>query len=217
MLAGKSTTGTRILELLKQEGGHLSIKQFCEALQLSPMAVHRQLNSLEGDGLVETQLERSGPGRPLKLYHLTEKGHEGFERTYDELANEMLVILRAMDGKDKINGILESRKARRLEKARQRVTGKTLEARIHSLTELLSQEGYMATWERIDKSRYRIKLMNCAVDRVARRFPQICLCEQDFIAQLLESRVSREYHILKKDHFCSYVVESSSGVRLEDE
>ncbi len=205
---GTSATG-RVLAVLKESGGGLSVKGLCEKLDLSSMAVRRQLFILEGQGLVQSKLEKNRTGRPSNAYYLTDKGHEQFQREYSDLAVELLLSTRKLCGKVQINAILAHRNQELLKEARGKVLGRTLEARVHEVAQLLSQGGYMATWEKLGPGRYLIKEMNCAVALVARRFPQICIFEESFLAELLQAKVSRRHHILQKDHFCSYLVEGS--------
>jgi predicted ArsR family transcriptional regulator len=207
----EESTRQRVLRILKERGGDVAIKELCGDLGLSPMSVHRQLDLLEKEGLVFSQARKLGKGRPPKRYFLTQKGHEGFERSYDDLASDVLVALRSLDGREKIKELLDLRKERHLEEARGRILGATLEARIHSLTAMLTEDGYMADWQKLSSNRYEIRLMNCAVDLVARRFPQLCLCEEEFLSEVLGTRVRRNRHILQKDQFCSYLVERGGG------
>ncbi len=173
------------------------------------MAVRRQLSLLEGRDLVFAMKTKKKTGRPEYRYYLTEKGHEGFPRDYASLAVELLVQLRADDGKNRVTRLFEDRRKDLVERCRGRVVGKTLEARVHEVSRLLSEDGYMATWEKLGPNQYLIKEMNCAVAQIARKFPQICISEEAFLAELLQARVTRKHHILQKDHFCSYLVEGS--------
>ncbi|HLV00266.1 MAG TPA: MarR family transcriptional regulator [Acidobacteriota bacterium] len=208
MARHSDSTYYRLLETLKRAGGGLTVKDLCRRLSLSPMAVHRQLNLLEGDELIYSRKVKQNTGRPSMAYYLTEKGHECFERDYANLAIDLLVTIRAEDGKSKIDHLLEIRKQERLRRAQERVCGKTLEAKVHEVTRLMNEDGYMAEWEKVGPDRYLIRLMNCAVHQVAKRFPQMCVSEQDFISEFLEARVSRQHYILQKDDFCSYLVEA---------
>ena len=206
MAGQEESTRQRLLRILKDCGGDAAIKELCVDLGLSPMAVHRHLDLLEKEGLVFSQARKLGKGRPPKRFFLTQQGHEGFERSYDVLADDVLVALRLLDGKEKIKEVFDLRKDQHLEEARRRILGTTLEARIHSLTAMLSEDGYRADWRKLGSNRYEIRLMNCAIDRVARRFPQLCLCEEEFLSEVLKTEVRRERHILQKDQFCSYLV-----------
>ncbi len=207
MLNARSSASQELLELLKETGRAIAVKELCEKLQLSSMAVRRQLTLLEGDGLIFSEKERKEIGRPAKRYFLTDQGHEYFERDYANLAIELLATLRSLDGKRKVNQVFERRMHEDLKTARKRVLSKTLEARVHDATKWFTEKGYRARWEKIATDKFLIKFMNCAVLQVARKFPQVCVCEEDFLSELLQAKVTRRHYILKSGHFCSYLVE----------
>ena len=208
MLNARTSASWRLLELLKETGRGIAVKELCEELQLSSMAVRKQLILLEGDGLIFSENERKKVGRPAKRYSLTDQGHEYFERDYANLAIDLLATLRSLDGRRKVKQVFERRMHEDLKTARKRVSGKTLEARVHDVTKLFAEKGYMAKWEKIAPDKYLIKLMNCAVLQVARKFPQICVCEEAFLTELLQAKVTRRHYILKNGHLCSYLVEA---------
>jgi len=207
MLNARSSASRELLELLKETGRGIVVKELCEKLQLSSMAVRRQLTLLEVDGLIFSENERKKIGRPAKRYCLTDQGHEYFERDYANLAIDLLATLRSLDGKRKVNQVFERHMHEDLKTARKRVLGKTLEARVHDATKWFTEKGYMARWEKIATDKYLIKFMNCAVLQVAKKFPQICVCEEDLLSELLQAKVTRRHYILKNGHFCSYLVE----------
>ena len=207
MLNARSSASRELLELLKETGRAIAVKELCEKLQLSSMAVRRQLTLLEGDGLIFSENERRKVGRPAKRYYLTDQGHEYFERDYANLAIELLAALRSLNGKRNVNQVFKRRMHEDLKAARKRVLGKTLEARVHDATKWFTEKGYMAKWEKIATDKYLIKFMNCAVLQVATKFPQICVCEEDFLSELLQAKVTRRHYILKSGPFCSYLVE----------
>ncbi len=209
-LGSAGSTYQRILEILKKSGGGNTVKSLCAELELSSMAVRRQLALLEGRNLIFAKKSKRKTGRPEFRYFLTEAGHEAFRREYAEAAIELLVQLRAEDGRDRINHLFEGRKDAWVARCRDRVSGKTLEVRVHEVARLLSEDGYMATWERLGPDSYLIKEMNCPVARIARKFPQTCVYEQDFLAELLRAKVTRKHHILQKDQFCSYLIDGSA-------
>ncbi|MCZ6484292.1 MAG: HTH domain-containing protein [Acidobacteria bacterium] len=207
MRALGESASDRVLGLLKQAETGLSVKELCQRLHLSSMAVRRQLTLLEVSDLLFSEKEKQKIGRPAFRYYLTEKGHEQFERDYANLVVDLLVSLRSMDGKTKISQIFEKRKTACVEKAQPKVLGRTLEARVHEVTRLLTEDGYMARWEKLGPKKFLIKEMNCPVAQVAKKFPHVCIYEEKFLSELLQAKVTRRHHLLQKDHFCSYLVE----------
>ena len=69
----------------------------------------------------------------------------------------------------------------------------------------------MPEWEKIENGKYLIKLMNCPILGVAKRFSQACVCEQELLADLLAANVSRKHYVLQKDQFCSYLIKERAG------
>ena len=198
----------RILEFVKHAGGGLSVSELCSELELSSMAVRRQLSSLEGEDLVSFSWHKKKMGRPARRYYLTEKGHETFERDYANLAIDLLVSIRTLEGTSKVHEVFEQRRNEHLRKYRERISGKTLETRVHQISQVLTDDGYMAAWEKVGPNQYMIRLMNCAVAQVARKFPHLCIYEEELFSELLQAKVTRKHHILQKDHFCSYHIEA---------
>jgi predicted ArsR family transcriptional regulator len=179
------------------------------------MAVRRHLTLLEGDGLVFSHQEKKARGRPVSQYYLTEAGHESFQRDYANLGIELLTSIRSLEGQPKVHEIFEQRKRQYLQQYRGRISGKTLESRVHQVSQLLTENGYMAAWEKLAPTRYVIRLMNCAVEQVARKFPHLCIYEEKFISELLQAKVTRECHILQSDHSCTYLIEGSKQSRSQ--
>ncbi|MEE8583378.1 MAG: MarR family transcriptional regulator, partial [Acidobacteriota bacterium] len=147
MPPNQGSASSRILNVLKRSGGGLSVKAMCQKLDLSSMAVRRQLAVLEAQDLVLSQREKQKTGRPSQVYDLTDEGHEEFDRDYCTLTIDLLVGVRSLLGKPKINQLLGIRNSSLLEEAERRIRGKTLETRVHEVAQLLTEGGYMADWE----------------------------------------------------------------------
>lgn len=205
-MVGASSTREHLLDVLKRRGGDLTTRELADAVSLSAMAVFRQLSALEAEGLVYSHRCRQGKGRPAKHYFLTQRGHESFERTYSELALDLLKSLKAADSPGAVDAVLEHRRKARLASGRKRVNGTSLESRVRALAAVLTEEGFMADAERVEDGVYRLRLMNCAVERVARQFPGLCSCEAMLIEELTGAEVTRERHLLRQDAFCSYLI-----------
>jgi len=56
--------GDRVLAFLKRAGNGLSVKELCQRLDLSSMAVRRQLILLESHKLIFSEKEKQKIGRP---------------------------------------------------------------------------------------------------------------------------------------------------------
>ena len=207
----EETTAQRILSLLKRAGGGLEVKELCRELDLTHMAVRRQLSLLERRGLTFRKEQKREIGRPAGQYFLTEKGHASFPQDYANLANRLLVAVRTLKGKATVAQIFQHLKADDLQKSRSRISAKTLGAKVHQVCQLLAEKGFMPEWEKIEDDKYLIKLMNCPILGVAKKFPQACVCEQEFLGEVLAANVSRKHYVLQKDQFCSYLIKERAG------
>ena len=80
-----------------------------ERLDLTPAAVRRHLDQLVEDGAVEAREPRAqahrGRGRPAKVFALTERGREGFDQQYDDLAVQALRFLAETGGEEAVRGV----------------------------------------------------------------------------------------------------------------
>src|SRR5947207_13308394 len=86
MIAGRSTR-MEVLELLRRKG-RSSAETIAGDLGVTPNADRQHLTNLERDGLVVSQPERSGRGRPSLLFVLTERADSVFPKRYGQLRSE---------------------------------------------------------------------------------------------------------------------------------
>ena len=144
------STSRRILEVLKQSGCGMSTRELCEHLNLSSMAVRRQLTLLERDDLIFSRQEKKKQRRrPVNQYHLSAQGHESFDRDYANLAIELLISLRTLDGTEKVHQVFQQHKQEQLEKYHDRILGQTLESRVHQVSQGMGEAG--PSWLKLDR------------------------------------------------------------------
>ncbi|MFQ6057359.1 MAG: helix-turn-helix transcriptional regulator [Anaerolineae bacterium] len=196
-------TRRQILMALKKRGG-MTADELGKALGITPMGVRRHLTTLERDGLVTYETAQRGVGRPSYVYSLTDLADELFPKNYHQLANEILDIIAAQDGEDKVELVFAQRAQRLAQRYGPRLAGKDLEARIAELASIQEENGYLAEWEKVDEDTFLLKEHNCAVSGVARRFPQACVYELALFTELLDAEVTREKHMASGDIGCYY-------------
>src|ERR1700757_330560 len=103
MIAGRSTR-MEVLELLRRKG-RSSAETIANDLGVTPNAVRQHLTNLERDGLVVSQPERSGRGRPSLLFGLTERADAVFPKRYGQLATMVLQEVQEMGGPDALDEV----------------------------------------------------------------------------------------------------------------
>lgn len=206
----KDTTRRQILNYLKQHG-RATVDEIATAIGITSMGVRRHLLALENADFVSMQLERRPLGRPTHVYRLTESAEALFPQTYHQLALQILDSLVELEGERKLAQVFERRKQKLLAAYADRLQGKDLAGRVAALTRIMTEDGYMAEWRKLEDG-YAIIEHNCAISRVAQCYSQACDCELDFIKELLGPGidVTRQFHIASGDTCCAYVIREKS-------
>ena len=100
------------------------------------------------------------------------------------------------------------RREARIDNARRRLASKrTLRTKVAELTRILDEDGYLASWEQVERGVFRIVEHNCAIWAVAERYGQACTSELAFIRTVLEGAdVERVQHMIAGARRCAYEV-----------
>jgi DeoR family suf operon transcriptional repressor len=199
-----------LLETLKRRG-EAGADELAAALGITVSAVRQHLASLHGDGLVAHSEVRSGPGRPRHVYRLSDRGDNLFPRAYAAIVTDLLVEAEEADP-ELVDKMFARRRARRVQRARERLEGKPFGERVLALTQILDEDGYLAEAIRQDDGSYRIVEHNCAILEVATRYGAACGTELEFIREVLpDATVERVAHLLSGGHVCAYEVSPLSS------
>lgn len=106
-----------------------------------------------------------------------------------------------------VNRVFKRRTQRHVAEAEDRVAGKPIDQQVAVLTELLDEQGYLADFETVSDTNYRINLHSCAIWAVANRYQQACTAELDLIRGLIPgATVERVTHKTDGAHTCVYEV-----------
>jgi DeoR family transcriptional regulator, suf operon transcriptional repressor len=196
-----------MLNTLKRRG-ELGSDELATETGITASGARQHLGSLERDGLIERREIREGVGRPRIAYRLTKAADALYPRTYHDLTNELLDYV-SDDDPELLERIFARRRERRLKNATARLQGfATLEARVHELTRILDEDGYVADVTPLeDGDGYRITEHNCAILGVAMKYGQACGSELEFIrAALPDAEIQRVQHIVSGAFSCTYEV-----------
>ena len=208
----KDSTRRQILDLLKRRG-RATVEEIAATLSITPMGVRRHLGALENANLVRIEIERRPMGRPTYVYKLTEEAEALFPKGYHHLVLDLLECLTAQEGAERVDELFERRKERLLATYAPRLEGKTLEERVAEVARIMSENGYMARWQKTGNG-YVLTEHNCAIYHVARVYSQPCRTELAFIRELLGVEVTRINHIASGGTCCSYVIHESAPLPL---
>jgi DeoR family suf operon transcriptional repressor len=193
--------------------GEATVEQIAEQLGMTVSGARQHLGALVADGLVETtELTPDTPkrGRRTLLYSVTPAADSLFPKAYGELTNELLGYVDATDPA-KLDELFAMRREHRIANANARLSDKPdLGAKVEELTQILDEDGYLATVEQTGPDTYLIVEHNCAIWAVAQRYGQACTSELDFIRAVLPgASVERVQHMVAGARHCAYEIRAA--------
>jgi predicted ArsR family transcriptional regulator len=178
-----------------------------ERLDLTPAAVRRHLDQLLEDGAVEAREPRPqahrGRGRPAKVFALTERGREGFDQQYDDLAVQALRFLQQTGGEQAVKAFAHQRVAFIEERFGEVATASPELSPVQVLASVLTDEGYAAAVRELPMAGEQLCQQHCPVSHVAHEFPQLCEAETEVIGRVLGRHVQRLATIAHGDGVCT--------------
>ncbi|WP_353626140.1 winged helix-turn-helix transcriptional regulator [Bacillus sp. JCM 19041] len=93
----KQSTKDKILELLKKQV-ELSVNQLAKELDLTQIAVRKQVNLLLNDGFINYREEKQEMGRPIQLFSVSAKGERLFPKNYEGMTVDFLNDIQDLHG-----------------------------------------------------------------------------------------------------------------------
>jgi len=204
MIAGRSTR-MEILELLRRRG-RSSAETIANDLGVTPNAVRQHLTNLERDGLVASQPERSGRGRPSLLFGLTERADAVFPKRYGQLATMVLQEVQDMGGPEALDEIFARVAARHADAMQREITGLPFDDKLNRVVSWIGRAGTLVEQSETSEG-VRVTIHNCPFRNTALKFPQVCTITPQLISRLTGAAVSQSDSIHRRDPYCSFVVQ----------
>ena len=198
----------RVLVVLKRLG-EATADDLAKTLEISASAVRQPLSALRSAGYIDAEQQRGQPGRPADRFHTTELTEAMFVKDTSNLSIELLSHMEEEDP-GLVTRVFERRRQRRVAETADKLAGKTLGEKVAVLAAELDAEGYLADFDQIDTTHFRINLHSCAMWAVASRYGQACATELDYLRELLpETTIERITHKAAGAHICAYEVSST--------
>lgn len=200
------TTRERVLRTLLTRQ-RCTINELAEAVDINPISVRHHITKLQADGLVDSEEERHGVGRPRRLYFLTEEGQEQFPTRYLRLTLRLLEQLKETMPEPIVSKLFAQMAEDMASDYEEEVSGLSMEERLNLVTELLSDEGFTVEWEQ-KGNEYLIREVNCPYYHIGQNHPEVCSVDQTFLSKVLSVPAEKVKCVLNGDTFCTYVVPS---------
>ncbi len=199
-----STRETILKTILKRQ--RVTINELAEVVGINPISVRHHIIKLEAGGMVSSDDERHGVGRPRRVYFLTDTGMEEFPTRYLALTTRLLEKVKATLPEDTVDELfVELGREMAEEAAGDVAVNLPMEERLLVLKEYLQNEGFSVDWERREDG-YYIKELSCPYYQVGQKHPEVCSVDRTMISNFLSVPATRVNCILDGDSFCTYVV-----------
>ncbi|OQX64433.1 MAG: hypothetical protein DRI32_02490 [Chloroflexi bacterium] len=198
-------TRDKILQALLRKP-RSTINDLAKTVEINPISVRHHLNNLQAGGLITSEEERHGVGRPRLIYSLTEEGSEKFPTRYLRLTTRLLNQLKETLPNPMVKELFSQVAFNLAEEYVDQLEGLSVEERLDMIKNLLNKEGFTVEWEK-QGHQYHIHAISCPYYKVGQNHPEICSMDQTLISQMLALPVEQVQCILSGDDRCTYIVE----------
>lgn len=185
------------------EKPHSTINDLAEAVSINSISVRHHLTSLLLDGLVQSEEERHGVGRPRLVYSLSQKGLERFPNRYFELTSRLLDQMKETLPLSMINRFFTDIAENLVKNYEQKTNGYTIEQKLDFIKETLQKQGFSVGWEMKD-SHYYIYENGCPYYHIGQTHPEICSVDQTLISRVMKIPVEKVSCVLDGGSSCVY-------------
>jgi DeoR family transcriptional regulator, suf operon transcriptional repressor len=200
------TTREKILHTLLRQR-QCTINELAKAVEINPISVRHHITRLEADGLVVSEEQRHGVGRPRRVYLLSEAGLEHFPTRYLRLTIRLLQQLKDHLPTEMVGQLFADMASDMADDYAQfmPIINLSMEQRLELVKDILMNEGFNVEWEQKD-DRYHIREISCPYLHIGQTHPEVCQVDQTLISSLLNVPVEKIHCILDGDSHCTYVL-----------
>jgi predicted ArsR family transcriptional regulator len=200
-----NSTRDKILQTLLKKP-RSTINDLAEAVGINPISVRHHLTNLQMEGLVESQEERHGVGRPRLVYILTDEGMERFPTRYLRLATRLIAQMKDSMPQPMVSKMFGQIAEDLASEYAKDIKGLSMEERLDLVKSLLAQEGFTVEWEK-KNGQYEIHEISCPYYQIGITHPEVCTMDQTLISKMLALPANKVQCILDGNAHCVYVVQ----------
>jgi predicted ArsR family transcriptional regulator len=202
------STRERIMQTLLRQP-RTTINELAVAVGINPISVRHHLTNLQVEGLVSTDEERHGVGRPRLVYFLTEAGTEHFPTRYLRLTTRLLAQMKESMPEPVVSKLFAQMADGLANEYADQMKGLNMEERLDLAKTLLTEEGFDIQWERTG-SQYAIHEITCPYLQIGLSHPEVCTVDQTLISKMLAVPAEKVQCLLQGDAHCTYVVNAGA-------
>jgi predicted ArsR family transcriptional regulator len=207
-LATSTTFGStkrEILLLLKRDG-QSDLQGLAKHFHISKMAVHKHVQELEDQGLVQRVTLRGTKGRPRHGLQLAPKSSNLFPKAYAGVTCAALAYIEEKLGRKAVEEALRRRQSETLPGYKEQVNGETLAERVHQLAQLRDRDGYIAEDKKTGSSKFEILEHNCPIIAIAENYWEACTVENEMFRKVLDANVETTHRVVDGANVCRFLI-----------
>ncbi len=196
----------------------ITVNDLAGKVGISPISVRHHIASLEAEGLIASEDERHGVGRPRQVFFLTQAGIELFPTRYVRLTVRLLEHLKETMPEAMISKLFTQMAedlARDLSNGTE-MKNLSMKERLDLVKDLLRREGFNIEWEQLENG-YQIYEASCPYYYIGQNHPEVCAVDQILISKVLAMPAEKVRCILNGDSNCTYVVSNSTAPQFTEE
>jgi DeoR family suf operon transcriptional repressor len=205
------STRDRILQTLLRQP-RTTINGLAEAVGINPISVRHHLTNLQVEGLVSTEEERHGVGRPRLVYFLTEAGMERFPTRYLRLTTRLLSQMKESMPEPVVSKLFAEMADGLAQEYSSQMKGLSMDERLKVAKTLLTEEGFDIEWEK-SGTQYQIHEVTCPYLQIGLSHPEVCTVDQTLISRMLAVPAEKVQCVLQGDAHCTYIVQADGGAK----
>lgn len=189
-----------------------NVQELCNALGVTATAVRQRLVRLQGLGLVDRALVRSGRGRPHHRYLLTEQGLKELGDNYAELAVLLWDELQQIEEPAVRNRVLDRMQQRLVQRYGSLVQGRTVLQRLEQLGQSLAERGFSVEIDRSGETLI-LRERHCPYHELAMADGGICSLEQRVYERIVGAPLVLAQCCRNGDACCEFQVQTTTEER----
>ncbi len=183
-----------------------TINELADAVSINPISVRHHINRLEADGLVTSEEERHGVGRPRRIYFLTNEGMEKFPSRYLNLSLRLVDKLKETLPEDTLETLFKELGSGMAEDEVSNIDFEKLDLgdRVELTRKVLINEGFNVQVSKKNGD-FHIMETSCPYVHIGKEHPEICIVDESLISTMLDTPVEKTQCILDGDNHCVYI------------
>jgi len=186
-----------------------TINELAKEVGINAISVRHHLTSLQAEGLVLSEEERHGVGRPRLVYLLSDNGMEQFPSRYFRFTNRLLDQIKKSLPEKSFNAILNQIADTTAGDILEKVEYMSFEQKLEVAREILTREGYSMVWEK-KGDEYFIHEIACPYFQIVQAHPEICTIGQRLMSTILATSMIKTQCMVNGDTQCTFVIQKAA-------